>query len=145
MLREKEHGWNALEYRRILRNDNHLIFGIFGDEDCQVIAFEDGEERELKGALFHQVSRRWYRARVSVRGNRILCTLHDLETGLEVVHLQTEDKDNLHPKGQVGFGTESSSYRFRNIRITSPDNKILWEGPPDRLTGTDGKVIWSTP
>ena len=133
LLRERKEGVSGLLYRRIRRNGNSLNFLISEGEACSVHAFEDGEHRVLKRVGFHQVSDRWYRARVTVRGNQILSTLRDLETGVELVHLKAEDKDNRHPTGQVGLAAEGSSYRFRNIKITTPDNKILWTGLPDRL------------
>lgn len=49
LLREKQQGRNALVYRSILRNNNHLDLGNSGDQDCQGNAFEDGNEQELKG------------------------------------------------------------------------------------------------
>ncbi len=30
----------------------------------------------------------------------------------------------------MGLETFTSSFRFRNIKVTSPDGKVLWEGPP---------------
>ena len=38
--------------------------------------------------------------------------------------------DERHPKGRVGLQTFGSSVRFKNIKVTSPEGKVLWEGPP---------------
>ncbi len=97
---------------------------------------EDGKERELRDGEFHFVNHKWYRARVSVRRNHIVCTLHD-DGGNEVVLLEVDD-DRL-PSGQVGLGTENSSCRFKNIKVTAPDGKVLWEGLPDLPDQAHGK------
>jgi formylglycine-generating enzyme required for sulfatase activity/serine/threonine protein kinase len=130
-LREKGHDCVGLSFRRTLRAGNYLDFGICGgDRDaggCGITAFEDGQERELRHVDFKFVKQKWYTARVSVRRNHIVCTLHD-DLKNEVVHL--EDDDGRHPSGQVGLGTENSAYRFKNIKVTAPDGKVLWEMPP---------------
>jgi eukaryotic-like serine/threonine-protein kinase len=81
----------------------------------------------LGGINFRLVNHKWYRARVSVRRNHIVCTLHDHGEN-EVVHLEADD--DRHPSGQVGLSTENSACRFKNIKVTDPDGKVLWEGPP---------------
>ena len=70
---------------------------------------------------------RWYTARVRVRGNQI--EVH-LSEGQKVLHSFTLN-DNRHPRGQVGLRTCCSAFRFRNIKVTAPDGKTLWEGLPD--------------
>ena len=133
LMREKGLGRSGLLFHRTLRNNNHIGFG-FGDaigvdkDRCELIALEDGKEHPLGEVVeFHLVDRRWYRARVSVRRNHIVCTLHDDQSN-EHVHFEA-DYDRL-PSGQVGLMTGRSSYRFRNIKVTAPDGKTLWEMPP---------------
>ncbi len=62
----------------------------------------------------------------ALRRSHIECTLYDGTN--RFVRLEANDDD--HPSGQVGFGTYQSSYRFRNIRVTAPDGKLLWDGLP---------------
>src|SRR5205823_2916168 len=50
------------------------------------------------------------------------------ENGKEGVHLVLYD--DKHPRGRVGLRTWHSAYKFRNIRVTAPDGKLLWDGPP---------------
>ena len=38
--------------------------------------------------------------------------------------------DKLLPEGRIGIGTADTAARFRNIRVTSPDGKVLFEGVP---------------
>ena len=40
-----------------------------------------------------------------------------------------EDNENRHPRGQVGVFTNGELFRFRNIKVTRPDGKVLWEMP----------------
>ncbi len=142
LMREKGLGDTGLFFHRTLRNDNQIWFGFGGAigeerDACGIVAFKDGKEKMLHGGVkFHLVDRRWYRARVSVRRNHIVCTLHD-DQGNEPVHLNV-DYDSL-PSGQVGLGTGRSSYRFRNIKVTAPNGKILWEGLPDLPGQAGGK------
>ncbi len=128
MKREKENGDNSagLSFRRTLRNENNIFFVITPD-DCGVYAAEDGKYRLLKGAEVHPCSQKWYHARASIRGRHFVCKLGD-EDEKELVHLNFED--DRHPLGQVAIFTEGCSYRFRNIKVTAPDGKTLWEMPP---------------
>jgi serine/threonine protein kinase len=129
-LREKGHDCLTLLFRRTPEGNN-LGFGICaGDRDeagCGISAFEDGKERGLKQRDFRFVKQKWHHARVSVQGNHIVCTLHD-DVGKQVVHLPAVD--GRHPSGQVGLDTENSAFRFKNIKVTDPDGKTLWEMPP---------------
>ena len=51
-----------------------------------------------------------------------------LDGAKEVARVKVND--NLHPRGRVGLRTWWSAYRFKNIRVTAPDGRTLWEGPP---------------
>jgi hypothetical protein len=144
VMREKGNGATALFFHRTLRNYNHIAFAIGeGTDSCWLGATKDGRGDSLRQAGFHLVDRRWYRARVSVRRNHIVCTLHDDQSN-EHVHLEADD-DRL-PSGQVGLATIwGSSYRFRNIKVTDPDGKILWEMPPAIGESPAGKKLSGTP
>jgi hypothetical protein len=109
-------------------------------------AAEDGGEREFMNVGgFTLLDHRWYRARVSVRGTHIVCTLHD-DNENEVIRLR-EDKYDRFPSGQVGLATGNSSYRFKNIKVTAPDGRVLWEFLPaidpsrsEKVPGTVGSA-----
>jgi hypothetical protein len=66
---------------------------------------------------------RWYKVRVSVRGQRCQCFLDE--------KLLFDFTDQIQRRGAVGFRTWATSARFRNIKVTSPDGKVLWEGVPE--------------
>ncbi len=78
---------------------------------------------------------RWYTARVSVRGSHILCTLHDDQNNKM---LEFDASSENHPTGCVGLGTWGSVYRYKNIKVTSPDGQELWNGLPALGPGISG-------
>jgi len=68
-------------------------------------------------------SDRWHDVRISVRGDRIQCFL-DGEQTFEV-------SDSLHSHGAVYLRSWNVPCRFRDIKVTAPDGKVLWEGLPE--------------
>jgi hypothetical protein len=66
---------------------------------------------------------RWYTAKVSVRGDKALCYLD----GVKLFEIAT----NETPAGGVGLRTWFAPCRFKNLKVTARDGKILLEGLPD--------------
>ena len=75
---------------------------------------------------------KWYTALVRVRGNHVQTFLD----GVKVFDVQTESS----PAGSVGLATWASLYRFRNIKVTDPDGKVLLEGLPDLGADNEKRV-----
>jgi hypothetical protein len=69
---------------------------------------------------------KWYRLKVSFRGNRVRIELDD---GL--IFAWT---DNINQRGAASLQFYNSAGRFRNIKITAPNGAVLWEGLPDLHT-----------
>ncbi len=65
---------------------------------------------------------RWYRVRVEVRGRHFRCLLDG--------RVVLEFEDARHPRGGVGFRSWHTVNRFRNIKVTDPAGKVLFEGLP---------------
>ena len=65
----------------------------------------------------------WYDVWVKVRGPKIWCYLDDQEW----FHCT----DSPFKKGRVGFGTNETVARFRNISVATPEGDVLWKGLPD--------------
>jgi hypothetical protein len=63
---------------------------------------------------------RWYRLRVEVRGNRFKM----FQDG----KLLTSASWDKHPRGCVGLVTNPFSARFRNLKVTAPNGRVLFEG-----------------
>jgi hypothetical protein len=108
--------------------DNNFTFDNPGWGTSGVITVtESGRSSPLRYVASRFETLKWYTARVRVRGSQIECILRDGEN--EAVHLKVDDA--RHPRGRVGLRTwEGSAYRFKNIRVTAPDGRMLWEGPP---------------
>ena len=70
----------------------------------------------------------WYTARVHVRGNHFVCSIYDSHNGTETRVFDVYD--DRHPRGRVGLQTFGASFRFKNIKVTAPDGRVLWEGLP---------------
>jgi hypothetical protein len=65
---------------------------------------------------------RWYRVRVEVRGEHFRCLLD----GKPIL----EATDGQHARGCVGLRSWDTANRFRNLKVTDPQGKVLWEGLP---------------
>jgi serine/threonine protein kinase len=148
LMREKGNGYVSLIFGRSSQNGNRYEFEMSGgareEEGIGITAYEDGGERRLGGVGgIHLVAHKWYHARISVRRNHIVCTLHD-DQGNEVVRPLGADEDR-HPTGQVGLSTDDTSYRFKNIEVTAPDGRTLWEMPSAIAEPTAGKKLSATP
>lgn len=68
---------------------------------------------------------RWYKIRIRCEGRRIQAWLDD-----ELI-LDFNDDENAHLNGKVGVGTWMTKARFRNIKVTALDGKVLFEGLPE--------------
>ena len=113
---------------RALDNDNKIQFCIGGDTgiSCTLDKIERGKYGLIKVQCLPIESQKWYQLRVSVRGNQFDCYVYD--NGSLAVHYQATD--NSFPNGRVGLQTGLSTWRFRNISVTSPDGSVLWNGLP---------------
>jgi eukaryotic-like serine/threonine-protein kinase len=80
--------------------------------------------KELQGSRNASVNTdQWHQVRASVRGSRYQCFFDE--------ELLFDFTDRDHLRGAVGFRTWQTKVRFRNIKVTAPDGKVLWEGVPD--------------
>jgi len=69
---------------------------------------------------------RWYKIRVRCQGRRIQAWLDD-----QFLLDFTDDSENAHLTGKVGVGTWLTRAKFRNIKVTALDGKVLFEGLPE--------------
>jgi hypothetical protein len=123
--------WCGLQFRSISRNNSAGHIGMeIGSKGCGIGHWVGENGEDLDERTLRLEDHKWYTARVEAHGRQIKCTLLDNE-GLTLVDFNPwEDKKNRHPKGQVGVWTNGGLFRFRNIKVTSPDGKTLWEMPP---------------
>ncbi len=65
----------------------------------------------------------WRTALIRVRGESVECSLDGTQL--------FKHTDRRYAAGGVGFSTWASSAEFKDVKITDPDGKVLWEGLPD--------------
>ncbi|HKI19643.1 MAG TPA: DUF1080 domain-containing protein, partial [Isosphaeraceae bacterium] len=119
----------SLLFRGGNRGDSYkYVIGGEGNTRSSVVADARGQTRSLKSLDLRIQAQRWYTARVHVRGNHFACFLYDGGSGKDTRLFDVYDE--RFPRGRVGLETFISSFRFQNIRVTSPDGKVLWEGLP---------------
>jgi hypothetical protein len=97
----------------------------FGGAQNRMVGFDtarSGRQTWIPGPPLTLAEGRWYQARVEARGDRYKLYLD----GREVFADQVEG----HPRGGVGFYCWDTASRFRNITVSDPTGKILFEGLP---------------
>jgi WD40 repeat protein len=112
----------SLLYRVTGAGRNQLAFGNWNNTWDLVEGFEHGKRVEFgsrRGALEPD---NWYKLAVQVRGTEGKCFVNDEQVFKYV--------DKRNPQGSVGLRTWNTAARFRNIRVTDPAGKVLFEGLP---------------
>jgi alpha-N-arabinofuranosidase len=79
---------------------------------------------------------KWYKIVVRCEGAHLQVKLDD-KTMLDFT-----DQTNPHLKGCVGLGTWNTKAKYRNIKVTSLDGKILFEGLPELKKEKIGTRFW---
>jgi alpha-N-arabinofuranosidase len=81
---------------------------------------------------------KWYRIRVRCEGAKIQVFLDDAKV------LEFTDEQGAHLAGRVGVGTWETSAAFRNLKVTSLDGKVLFEGLPKNVPPANDTGAWTT-
>jgi len=79
----------------------------------------------------------WYKIRVKCKGPQLQVWLNDKEM------VDFTDEQHPHLSGRVGLGTWRTAAQFRNLKVTSLDGNILFEGLPEYksfMTGNNAYV-----
>jgi serine/threonine protein kinase/formylglycine-generating enzyme required for sulfatase activity len=108
---------------------NFNLFGIgtSGNAFAVVEWQKDGKMGFLNSFNYRLNNNQWYTMLVNVRGDRMTC---ELKKGTDKIRSWVADSDR-HPRGKVGLRTVFSHMRFKNIKVTAPDGKVLWDGLPN--------------
>src|SRR5262249_26131503 len=110
---------------RMTGPENSYLFNLggWGNQKQAVECEGDGQRFTLAPARAGGLQTgRWHRVRIEVRGDHLRGLLDD-----EVI---LDLRDNHHARGQVGLRSWNNVNRFRNIKVTDPDGRVLWEGLP---------------
>jgi len=103
-----------------------LNIGGWGNRSTAIERSDDNRRRVVSSFRPITVEEgRWYKIRVRCQGRRIQAWLDD-----ELL-FDFNDDENAHLNGKVGVGTWLTRAKFRNIKVTSLDGKVLFEGLPE--------------
>jgi len=78
----------------------------------------------------------WYSIRVRCEGNHIQSWLDDKQV------LDYIDSESANLKGRVGIGTWATTARFRGMKVTALDGRVLYQGTPDSVKPTFKAKHW---
>lgn len=78
----------------------------------------------------------WYRIRVRCEGKQIQIWLNDQQ----VLNFTDARAPNL--QGRVGVGTWATMAKFRNLKVTALDGRVLFQGPPPPVKPVFGAKHW---
>ena len=118
-------GFNALFHRT--GSDNFRFFHVGDSAGKWVVAglVFKGKEGGQPPKEVKTVKGRWYDVLIKVRGPEWWGYMD----GQELFHVQ----DGRFSEGRIGLATWAGDARYREIRITTPEGKPLWEGAPRLL------------
>jgi alpha-L-arabinofuranosidase len=80
---------------------------------------------------------KWYRIRVRCEGNHTQIWLDDDQV------LDYTDTRNPNLAGRVGIGTWATQAKYRNLKVTALDGKVLFEGLPAAIEETFAARHWT--
>ncbi|CAN5275159.1 hypothetical protein BH11PLA2_BH11PLA2_31280 [soil metagenome] len=121
-----EKGQGPIVYFRAKNAVDHMSFvmGAYGGEWFEVHRIFDSQwKRDIAPIQTPYETGRWDSVLVRIRGTHVTCSLNG-----KVMFNYT---DEAIPNGRIGLATWNTSIRYRNLKVTSPEGKILFEGFPD--------------
>ena len=83
----------------------------------------DFGEQQTYGSFAEVQTGKWHKLKVTVQGDKI-------EGFLDGKSACKATTTGVPATGRIALGTWSTSAKFRGIKVTAPDGKVLWEGTP---------------
>lgn len=80
---------------------------------------------------------RWYKIKVRLEGRHIQCWLDDR------LAVDFTDDEGVHLSGAAGVGTWATQARYRNLKVTSLEGKVLFEGVPETAVSPMSARHWT--
>jgi serine/threonine protein kinase len=129
------HGIILLYRARDLGNYLDLEVGGWSATVTEAVFFKEGKWGRSPGCFLNipHEHYRWYQIKVEARGPRIRCWVDGKSL------LTYSDDDRL--QGMVGLATGNSPVRWRNLRVTAPDGRILWDGFPELESSSSSSSV----
>jgi serine/threonine protein kinase/FKBP-type peptidyl-prolyl cis-trans isomerase/formylglycine-generating enzyme required for sulfatase activity len=108
----------------------------FGSKDNTKVGtgykYNDEERNVAKQRAFKTIPDRWYVIKLEVRGGVFRFFVDGI--------LQFKEADPRFTHGLIGFGTWDATARFRDVKVTDPAGKVLWEGLLDLAAQASGRT-----
>ncbi len=127
MMRVEGKDQGAVGFR--VADGNFYMFGIGttrAANQCYAEVHEGSDWSNVGTWEYQTYNHNWYTIRVRLEGDHVQCFLKDGDTEFNVFDFS----DNRFGNGCVALRVYKSAFRFRNIKVTSLDGKVLWEGMP---------------
>lgn len=108
-------------------NFREFVIGAYYGTATESTFHKNGQWARVPGA-FLQIPHehdRWYKFKIEAKGANVTCSVDGkpVFTHGDAVPLQ----------GMIGLATWNSSIRYRNLKVTALDGRVLWQGFPSRL------------
>ncbi len=110
----------GVHFRATLSRGLYAIIGASGNARYAVLGWKENRSVVLRSVPGKADRRRRYRIRVEARGNWFQMFLD----GKLLLSAWSDE----NPHGCVGLQTNHAAARFRNLKVTDPDGKVLFEG-----------------
>ncbi len=122
---EGVHGLAIVARATDLRNYYYFDIGVFNNKFHSIYAKEAGTNwRRVDQRPAEPVpTDRWVKMRLRLRG--------DAFEGYVDEQLVLSGRDDRRRSGHIGLRTWNEAGKFRNLKFTDPNGKVLWEGLPN--------------
>jgi hypothetical protein len=123
--KDQDHGIILLYRARDLANHHQLDLGGWSATVTEATFQKHGQWGRSPGCFLRVAHEhgRWYTVKIAVRGATIEC----LVDGKSVFLFS----DESFLKGMIGLGTHNAPVRWRNLKVSAPEGRVLWQGFPE--------------
>lgn len=125
-----------------MKNDKEFYWANLGGWGNERHAIERGLASQSRWGVVGPEARgrietgKWYTIKIRCEGPHFQIWLGDDRI------IDYTDDSQAHLSGKVGIGTWGTQAAFRNVKVTSLDGKVLYEGLPQNLTTQNAATFW---
>jgi hypothetical protein len=140
--RESGFGWMLLTARANSADGESVRFqlGSAGGQEFRLltgplamptaVAVREPDSGKVKGGLPTPPVKEWFTVKLRVTGRTAECLYGH---GAAAVRVFREEVPAASPTGGVALTTHLSEFRFRNLKVTAADGRVLWDGLPEAI------------